>query len=93
MGHLKDKYGIIMLDKNPPGTCPECAFKHASEQPHNRDSLCYQYKFYDRHGRWPTWADAMAHCSPEIKAAWRQGLQERGVDCGEESPNVTKHGD
>lgn len=36
------------------------------------------YKFYFEHGRWPTWADAMAHCSDEVKAAWEVALREGG---------------
>ena len=62
MGYLKKIYGMALLGKTQDGTCPECAVKHDPEQPHNRDSLAYQYKFYDQHGRWPTWSDAMAHC-------------------------------
>ena len=44
-----------------PGVCQVCAVKHDPEQPHNRDSLYYQYRFYAEHKRWPTWADAMSH--------------------------------
>lgn len=62
-----------------PGTCPECAVKHSPEMPHNQQSLFWQYKFYNEHGRWPTWEDAMAHCSDEMKEFWRQALRERGV--------------
>ena len=87
MGELERKYGLTLLGNTPPGTCPMCAVKHGPEQPHNRDSLAYQYKFYDQHGRWPTWADAMAHCSPEIKSFWRSELEKRGVDVGEEEPH------
>jgi hypothetical protein len=58
----------------PPGTCPECAVDHPPELPHNQQSLRYQYTFYAQHGRWPTWADAVAHCSPEMQAAWKQAL-------------------
>ena len=62
-----------------PGTCPECAVKHVPDLPHNRDSLYYQYKFYSRQGRWPTWGDAMAHCTEKMKALWRSELSARGV--------------
>lgn len=82
MGYLKEKYGMMMLGSTPPGTCPMCAVAHDSEQPHNIQSLTYQYKFYDQHGRWPTWADAMNHCSNEIKAYWTEELEKRGVDIG-----------
>jgi len=64
----------------PLGTCPECAVKHDPEIPHNKGSLFYQYKFYNEHGRWPTWEDAMAHCSEEMKEFWRQELKKRGVE-------------
>lgn len=56
------------------GECPECGGAHAEEEPHNRDNLHYQYLFYGRHGRWPTWLDAMAHCTPETIATWKQHL-------------------
>ena len=80
MGYLKERYGMSLLGKVPEGTCPECAVKHEPEQPHNRDSLAYQYKFYDEYGRWPTWADAMAHCPESVKRHWIEELEKRGVD-------------
>lgn len=79
MGFLQEKHGIMMLGRTPEGTCPECAVKHDPKMPHNRDSLAYQYKFYDEHGRWPTWMDAMAHCDEEMKQAWIEALREKGV--------------
>lgn len=80
MRHLNDIHGMTLLGRTPEGTCPECAVKRTPEQPHNRDSLAYQYKFYDQRGRWPTWADAMAHCSDDTKEYWKQALRERGVE-------------
>jgi len=62
-----------------PGTCQECAVDHPPEAPHNRDSLFYQYKFYNKHGRWPTWEDALAHCEDVVKEAWRLALEQKGV--------------
>ncbi len=85
MGHLKEKHGMTLLGNTPPGTCPMCAVTHDPEMPHNLQSLAYQYKFYDIHGRWPTWADAMAHCSDEIKAYWCSALAERGIVVDEEN--------
>lgn len=82
MGHLKEKYGMMMIGRTPEGTCPECAVKHDQKQPHNRDSLTYQYKFYDQKGRWPTWEDAMAHCPDNIKEYWKKELKKRGVNIG-----------
>jgi len=61
------------------GTCQECAVDHAPEQPHNQQSLFYQYKFYNENGRWPTWADALLHCPEDIKQLWTKELLERGI--------------
>lgn len=65
--------------KTPDGTCPECAIKHDPSAPHNQQSLAYQYDFYGKHGRWPTWSDAMAHCTDEVKQLWIKALAEKGV--------------
>ena len=62
-----------------PGVCQVCAVKHDPEQPHNRDSLYYQYRFYAEHKRWPTWADAMRHCNVETRRTWTDALRARGV--------------
>lgn len=69
-----------------PGRCSECASEHPPEQPHNRDSLFYQIKFHQEHGRYPTWNDAMRHCTEEMQRAWRKGLWEIGIDVPEEEP-------
>lgn len=63
----------------PEGHCQECARKHEDWQPHDASHLQYQYTFYARHHRWPTWIDAVAHCAPEVRAAWRTQLIERNV--------------
>ena len=83
MGVLKDKHGIEIIGTTPPGTCSECAVAHDPEQPHNQQSLTYQYKFYDQHGRWPSWADAMAHCPQAVKDDWIAALKERGIEIDE----------
>lgn len=57
-----------------PGVCSQCAVDHEPEEPHNRDSLHYQYTFYAEHDRWPTWDDAMAHCTSEVQQMWRDAL-------------------
>lgn len=77
-GHLRP----FRLLRTPPGTCHECAEIHDTTQPHNQQSLAYQYKFYDRHGRWPTWHDAMEHCPDAVKEIWRTALQKEGIDMG-----------
>lgn len=64
----------------PPGTCKECAVVHEAAQPHNQQSLAYQYYFYNERGRWPNWGDAMAHCKVDVKAAWKAALMKKGVE-------------
>lgn len=64
----------------PAGTCPDCAVKHDPSQPHNVQSLHYQYAFFGEHGRWPTWSDAMAHCSEDMRRVWTEELVRMGVD-------------
>lgn len=69
-----------------PGLCQACAKEHEPEQPHDKGSLFYQYWFRSqeakagREERWPTWADAMAHCTPELRRLWREELTKRGVE-------------
>ena len=74
--------GQFMLMPPAPDVCQECAVKHDPMMPHNRDSLYYQYAFYAKNGRWPTWADAMAHCPEEIKEYWTDALTEKGIEVG-----------
>lgn len=62
----------------PPDVCQECAVDHDQEMPHNQKSLYYQYKFYQQKGRWPTWEDAMAHCSSEMQELWKEELRKLG---------------
>lgn len=49
-----------------PGTCAVCAYDHAPRNPHNAQSMYYQYRFYGGRGRWPTWADAVRALSDHI---------------------------
>lgn len=72
--------GSFALLPPAPDVCQCCAVKHDPAQAHNQQSLYYQYWFYGQNGRWPTWADAMAHCSEEIKAKWIEGLRAAGVE-------------
>lgn len=74
--------GAFSMFPAAPGTCPKCAVDHSPEQPHNQQSLHWQYWFYNEHGRWPTWLDAMAHCTEEMKTLWRIELLKRGVQLG-----------
>lgn len=60
----------FFLSLQKPSVCPECLVKHAPNVPHDKNSLYYQCTFYSQQGRWPTWEDATAHCSQEVKMAW-----------------------
>ncbi len=77
MGFLKDVYDMT-FEKTPEGACPVCGVKHIPKMPHNVYSFTYQFKFYDQHRRLPTWEDAMAHCSDEVKKYWVEALKEKG---------------
>jgi len=79
MGYLKEHHKMTLLGNTPPGTCTECGIKHDHYLPHDRESLVYQYIFYDQHGRWPIWEDAMAHCTDKVKEYWREALVKRGI--------------
>jgi hypothetical protein len=65
----------LMPLNTPNGECPECGKIHDATQPHNAQSLFYQYSFYGKHGRWPTWADAIAHCDADTQALWKAALK------------------
>ena len=82
MGYLKERHGMTLLGKAPEGTCPVCSCEHPADLPHNLQSLAYQYRFYDEHGRWPTWSDAMGHCDDETKRLWQAALVEQGIEVG-----------
>lgn len=70
----------VMMQPVPGDVCQECGRKHAPGEPHDFQSLRYQYRFYAQHQRWPTWADAMAHCPQHIQTLWTDALAKRGID-------------
>ncbi len=78
----------LLRGKLKEGQCGECAVIHEPAMPHNQESLFWQYSFREKNGRWPTWADAMAHCEPEMKAQWIRELAKHGVVV----PNVKSGG-
>lgn len=57
-----------------PDVCQTCGTKHPPEFPHNQQSLYYQVAFHMANGCGPTWDDAMAHCSTDMKAEWTIAL-------------------
>lgn len=84
----KATFGKVFLFAPAPGRCPVCAAEHPPDLPHNPASLYYQYQFYRRNGRWPTWHDAMNHCSDAVKQALTYALGVHGIDTG--APNREK---
>ncbi len=78
MSGLKSIKGGFSLIPPPPDVCQECAVDHEPEAPHNAQSMHYQYSFYADHNRWPTWKDAIAHCSDEARAVIEKMLREQG---------------
>lgn len=60
-----------------PGVCRICAARHDPAEPHDRDSLYYQNGFYRKHKRFPTWDDAMEHCSEAVKEEFREKLRRK----------------
>ena len=74
-----DSFEEIKIRAPGPGSCKLCATVHTPDQPHDRDSLYYQNWFRRRYKRFPTWADAMAHCTDKVKAEYTVKLAERGI--------------
>lgn len=62
-----------------PEVCKECGVNHDLEQPHSKQSPYYQYKFLRDHGRWPTWEDAMSHCTSSVQSWWKKELRNRDL--------------
>lgn len=76
--------GIMMLPAGA-GRCEICNHEHPPEFPHNAQTVFYQMRFYyENGGRWPSWADAIAHCPPEIKERWTRELEAMKVNIGSE---------
>lgn len=78
MAELK-QIGAFKLLPPAKDCCQVCAVKHSPDQPHNKQSLYYQVVFENENGRAATWADAMAHCSDEVKQKWTVALLKKGL--------------
>lgn len=85
---ISEKANAATLLPPSPDVCQICATDHPFDEPHNQESLYYQYRFRATHGRWPTWTDAMAHCTKDIQTVYRidiiKLLKERGMDIPED---------
>lgn len=76
-----DEHGTMMTLLPPPAhCCQECAVEHDPRTAHNAQTLFYRVWFSMQHGRPPTWNDAIAHCSDEMRGMWIAALTECGVD-------------
>lgn len=75
----KDGMEDIVISAPGRGKCPVCATKHDPADPHDPNSLFYQIGFWKRNRRFPSWADAMEHCSPMTKLVWMDKLKKRGI--------------
>lgn len=82
----KDASWTLMPIDTRDGKCSQCAVVHEPDEPHDQHSLAYQYSFYAEHDRWPTWLDAMAHCTDEMRQAWRTELARHGVEVPDDTP-------
>ncbi len=68
----------------PESGCSECGREHDEGLPHDLQSMVYQYAFRNRTARegderWPTWLDAMAHCTPATRGLWISAMREHGI--------------
>ena len=63
----------------PPGHCQICGKRHEPSEPHDAQQLRYKLVFGGMIGREPTWADAIAHCSEEIRETWEGELRRLGA--------------
>ncbi len=90
MNELPDKPTLGKMILLPPekDKCQVCACAHDPRMPHNPQSFYYQIDFSMKHGRPPTWADAMEHCTQEMKDVWVKALAKNGVTV--ESPRRTR---
>lgn len=78
---VSDEFGKDEVRILPPtkSTCPICADRHAKHEPHNRNSLYYQMRFFRKHGRLPRWADALDDTSEMTRAYWMGEMIKKGV--------------
>lgn len=71
--------GMVTILPPREGACRVCGDMHNPRDPHNVSSLLYQHRFRKRNGRYPTWADAMSHCTRRTKERWMERLRKRGI--------------
>lgn len=74
----------------PEGACPECGAIHHPSQPHKWGEEFYMHDFFEKHGVYPSWGDALAHCREDVRNNWRGILLEAGVTSDQLVPNKPK---
>lgn len=62
------------------GTCPECGELHAETSAHLAPSKQYRATISARHGRRPTWGDAIEHLTGEARRYWEEVLADLRID-------------
>ena len=72
--------GRLSIPAPKEGACPVCGEIHGRGEPHNSNSRLYQHRFRKKHGRYPTWEDAMGHCSFTVKKRFCERLKRHGVE-------------
>lgn len=70
---------MVMVLPPAPHLCQVCAREHLPELPHDPTTLYYG-TVAALAGEPATWARAMAHCAPEVREAWTEALEARGID-------------
>lgn len=60
--------------------CSECGSQHSPSQPHDPAKKIYRQRFVEKNGRFPTWEDALAHCTDQTKDLWRKELKKSKID-------------
>lgn len=77
-GERTEKPGAWTVLPPPENACQICGRRHPPDDPHDAQQIYYKTTFHSQIGRLPTWADAMAHCAPELRARWEARLREVG---------------
>lgn len=55
--------------------CAICGDDHPENFPHNPFGEQYRVWFLERYGRYPSWDDAMTHCSEDVKLSFKQTME------------------
>lgn len=61
------------------GCCPVCGDEHPPEYPHNPGHIYWQMLRAVHHEPSPTWNEAMAHVSEEMRESWVGFLDGAGI--------------